>query len=472
MQLPLSLAMNGIQKFSDDPRVTVRKAGTPDPDGKCVVYWMQRSQRAIDNSALDSAVNVGNELGKPVVVFFAPVPSHAHENLRNFSFLADGIPDIAQALARRSVGFVLCAYPAQSLLKFCEEVRPAIVIGDDDPLHEAEQWRTRFARQIRSPFWTVDADVIVPSKLLGREHYAARTIRPRLHELLPKFLLQPSNPGARVPWPSPPSPLSLPSEEDFTREWALDRSVQRVANWRGGSKQALQTLEAFARERLDAYPDQRNRPELDGTSRLSPYLHFGHIGPHTVALAIKNRNAPASAKHAFLEQLIVRRELAVNFVRFNASYDSMECLELWANRSFAQHSGDRRPIIYNDAQLQNAETHDQLWNAAQKQMIITGWMHNYLRMYWAKKILEWSPSVAVAFQRAIRLNDRYELDGRDPNGYAGIAWAIVGKHDRAWSDRPVFGKVRFMSLASTGRKFDSEKFIAQIATFEGAHAQT
>ncbi len=179
---------------------------------------------------------------------------------------------------------------------------------------------------------------------------------------------------------------------------------------------------------------------------------------------------PAVSKQALLEQLIVRRELAVNFVRFNSSYDSVECLEPWADRSFAEHSGDRRTVIYSEEQLENAETHDPLWNAAQKQMVISGWMHNYLRMYWAKKILEWSPSIALAVQRAIWLNDRYELDGRDPNGYAGIAWAILGKHDRAWFDRPVFGKVRYMSLASTRRKFDAESYIAQIARLERAAA--
>ena len=460
-----------IEKLRDNPCITVRKSGNPDPDGDCVVYWMQRAQRAIDNPALDVAVNIGNELGKAVVVVFAPVPFYPHANLRHFSFLADGIPDIAEALARRGIGFVLRAYPARSLLKFCAEVHPAMVIGDENPLREPEEWRSRVARQIRVPFWTVDADVIVPSKLLGREHYAARTIRPRILDFLPEFLLQPGNPEARLPWASPPSLPLLPWEENFTRDWTLNRSGSRVANWRGGTKQALQILNAYVQEKLDVYPDQRNRPELDGTSRLSPYLHFGHIGPHTVALAIQHANAPALAKQAFLEQLIVRRELAVNFVRFNSLYDSIECLEPWADRSFSQHTGDRRPIIYCDEQLQNAETHDPLWNAAQKQMVLTGWMHNYLRMYWAKKILEWSPSVAIALQRAIWLNDRYELDGRDPNGYAGIAWAILGKHDRAWADRPVFGKVRYMSLASTARKFDSEKFIAQIATLEGSHAQ-
>jgi deoxyribodipyrimidine photo-lyase len=164
----------------------------------------------------------------------------------------------------------------------------------------------------------------------------------------------------------------------------------------------------------------------------------------------------------FLEQLIVRRELAVNFVRFNPHYDSLECMDSWANRSFAEHASDPRAVTYNERQLENAATHDPLWNAAQRQMVITGWMHNHMRMYWAKKILEWSPSVAAAFQIAIRLNDRYELDGRDPNGYAGVAWAIVGKHDRAWPERPVFGKLRYMSFASTSRKFDSKRYMEQV----------
>jgi deoxyribodipyrimidine photo-lyase len=259
---------------------------------------------------------------------------------------------------------------------------------------------------------------------------------------------------------------SRPLGQDFTTTWILDRSVSLVQHWRGGSKQALRILREFVSKKIATYPVQRNHPESDGTSQLSPYLHFGHIGPHTVALAIQNAAAPLRAKQAFLEQVIIRRELAVNFVRYNPHYDSLECLEPWADRSFAEHAIDRREIVYSERQLEDAETHDPLWNAAQKQMVLTGWMHNYLRMYWAKKILEWSPSIAVAYQRALWLNDRYELDGRDPNGYAGIAWAMVGKHDRAWSDRPVFGKIRYMSFASTSRKFDSRKYIEQIKNLE------
>jgi deoxyribodipyrimidine photo-lyase len=458
--------MKILEKLSSDPRVTVRKAGPPVPSGNCIVYWMQRAQRGTDNPALDVAVNLGNELGKSVVVFFAPVPFYVHATQRPYSFLADGVPDIARDVASRRIGFVLRAYPEHNLLKFCAEVRPAMVIGDENPLREPEKWRYRVAEQVRVPFWTVDGDVIVPSRLLGREHYAARTIRPKLNELLPQFLVSLKNPVAHIPWTAPPGLRSLPAKHDFTSEWILDRSVSPVKHWRGGSRQALRILHEFVNKKIAGYPVQRNHPEVDGTSHLSPYLHFGHIGPHTAALAVQNASAPLQARQAFLEQVIIRRELAVNFVRFNPHYDSLECLEPWADRSFAEHAIDRREIVYSEQQLENAETHDPLWNAAQKQMVLTGWMHNYLRMYWAKKILEWSPSIAVAYQRAVWLNDRYELDGRDPNGYAGIAWAIVGKHDRAWSDRPVFGKIRYMSFASTSRKFDSKKYIEQIAILE------
>ncbi len=461
--------MNAIENLSHDPRVTVRRVGMPTPGGNCVVYWMQRAQRAFDNPALDGAVSIANELRKPIVVFFAPVPFYPKANDRHFRFLADGISDVEEGLAKRRIGFVFRSYPEHSLLKFCSEVNPCMVIGDENPLRQTEDWRRRVSRDLRVPFWTIDADVVVPSKLLEKEHYGARTIRPRLHQLLPQFLRRSANPRAQVRWTAPPGLRVEDWETDFTRDWTIDRNIAPMATCRGGSKEGMRRLKLFLDTRLAAYPDHRARPEFDGTSRLSPYLHFGHLGPHTIALAVKTADAPVPAKEAFLEQLIVRRELAVNFVRFNSSYDSMECLEPWADRSFARHASDRRSILYREEQLENAETHDPLWNAAQKQLLLTGWMHNYLRMYWAKKILEWSPSLVSAYQRAIWLNDRYQLDGRDPNGYAGIAWAIVGKHDRPWFERPVFGQVRYMSLASTGRKFDSKAYIEHVNELERSH---
>ena len=422
---------------------------------------MQRSQRALDNPALEVAVQAANLLRMPCVVFFAPVPFYPNANLRHYDFLNQGVPAIAARLKKRGIGFVLRRYPDHHLLKFCEQVRPALVIGDENPMREPEHWREVVTAQLRIPFWTVDADVIVPSRLLMKEQYGAYTARPVIKRLLPEFLRPVGNTRAKVEWRAPRGPQSLAPEVDITEGWKLDRSVLPVDSISGGTDQALKQLKSFIKYGLANYPVDRNKPECNGTSRLSAYLHFGHIGPHTVALAVQKSSASKLAKEAFLEQLIVRRELAINFVRFNPDYDNFESGTPWAHKSLAEHAGDPRKI-YSEHQLEEAQTHDPLWNAAQRQMVMTGFMHNYVRMYWAKKILEWSKTPARAYQMAVYLNDKYELDGRDPNGYAGIAWAIVGKHDRPWFERPIFGKVRFMSFNSTSKKFDSKSYIRQI----------
>ncbi len=453
--------MDDLTKLSQDPRVTVRRIGPPDPGGACVVYWMQRAQRGIDNPALDVAVDAANSLSKPVVVFLAPVPFYPNANWRHYRFLAEGIPDIAAALAKRNIGFALRYFPEHSLVRFCDEVKAALVIGDENPMREPEAWRRSTARKLRIPLWTVDADVIVPSKLLEKAQYAAHITRPRLQAHVKTFLVPSKNPRAHVAWKKPQGLQSLDPDFDITEGWKLDRSVSPVSGWRGGTRAALQVLDEFIQHNLQRYGTQRNKPENDHTSRLSPYLHFGHISPITVAVAAQKADAPAADKEAFLNQIITWRELAVNLVRFNPDYDSFECGEPWAHRTLAKHAADHRPVLYSEKQLEQAETHDPLWNAAQMQMVSSGWMHNYVRMYWAKKILEWSRSPAEAHRIAVRLNDKYELDGRDPNGYAGIAWAIVGKFDRPWFERPIFGQIRYMSAESTGRKFDSKKYIQQ-----------
>jgi deoxyribodipyrimidine photo-lyase len=453
--------MDELDRLSSNARVAIRRSGEPDQDGKCVVYWMQRAQRALDNPALEVAVQAANLLGKPCVVFFAPVPLYPHANLRHYRFLNQGIPAIADGLKNRGIGFVLRRFPDHHLLRFCDEVRPALVVGDENPMSEPEHWRAKAAAQLKVPFWTVDADVIVPSKLLMKEQYGAYTARPIIRRLLPEFLQPIGNTRAKVEWQPPRRLKSLKPETDITEGWKLDRSVQPVNDIVGGTDRALKRLKSFIRNELANYPVDRNKPERDGTSCLSAYLHFGHIGPHTVALAVGKADAPTVAKEAFLEQLIVRRELAINFVRFNPDYDNFESGAPWAHKSLAEHAADPRKI-YSERQLEDAQTHDPLWNAAQMQMVKTGFMHNYMRMYWAKKILEWSKTPARAFQMAVYLNDKYELDGRDPNGYAGIAWAIVGKHDRPWFERPIFGKIRYMSFNSTSKKFDSKSYIRQV----------
>jgi len=453
--------MDDLTRIANDPRVTVRRTGSPDPLGRCVVYWMQRAQRGVDNPALDVAVEIANLLRLPAVVFFAPMPFYPHANLRHYRFLNEGIPDIAATLEKRNIGFVLRRYPDHSLLRFCDEVEPALVVGDENPMREPEHWRQVAGKKLKVPLWTVDADVIVPSRLLEKAQYAAHTIRPRLQAHLSAFLKPSKNPQAKVSWKKPTRLESLPVDIDITQGWPLDRSVSPVSDWHGGSREAQRLLREFIKHKLRGYGTQRNKPEIDHTSRLSPYLHFGHISPITVALGVQHADAPKTDKEAFLNQIITWRELSVNLVRFNDNYDTFECAEPWAHRSLAKHARDARPVLYTEKQLEHAETHDQLWNAAQMQMVTSGWMHNYVRMYWAKKILEWSRTPAEAHNIAVQLNDKYELDGRDPNGYAGIAWATVGKFDRPWFERPIFGQIRYMSGESTGRKFDSKKYIRQ-----------
>jgi deoxyribodipyrimidine photo-lyase len=466
--------LKAIEELSSDPRVTIRRNGEPDPTGRCVVYWMQRSQRALDNPALDVAVEAANAVQQPVVIFFAPVPFYPHANLRHYAFLAQGIPDIAERARNRGIGFVLRRYPEHSLVKFCDEVRVSMVVGDENPMREPNRWRELAAKELRVPLWTVDADVLVPSKLLQKEQYAARIIRPRLRQRLQQFLTPPHNPRAKVAWEKPCGLQALPSDGSFdiTEDWqGLDRSVQPVDSFRGGTGEALKLLRDFVTHKLAQYPERHGKPELDCTSRLSPYLHFGHIGPHTVALAVEDATAPRAAKDDFLDQLITWRELAINFVHFNPRYDSIESAPGWAHRTLAEHAHDERPVTYSRQQLERAETHNELWNAAQHQMLHAGWMHNYMRMYWAKKILEWSASPAVAYQTAVYLNDKYFLDGRDPDGYAGIAWAIAGKFDRPWFPRPIFGTIRYMSGTAAQRKFDADEYIKQMAELARASRQ-
>lgn len=456
-----------VAALLSDARVTVRRAGTPDPGGRCVVYWMQRAQRGVDNHAVDLAVKVANLLGLPLVVYFAGISNFPHANLRHYVFLNQGLPDIEADLAERNITFVMRLAPHESHERLLADVHAAILIGDENPMREPERWRKELASRINIPFWTVDTDVVVPSKLIEKAQYGAYTIRPRLYRLLPEYLHPYENLHAQHAWTRPRGFHADSVHEDMTRGWKdLDRSVAPVDAWKGGTHAAQKRLKFFCRSLLKDYDLQRNHPETDGTSCMSPYLHYGHIGPVTIALAV-DKTAEAdpslkSARDSYFNELIAWRELAINFVRYTPNYDSHECAEAWAKKTIAEHARDEREHLYTLRQMEQAETYDDLWNAAQIQMVRHGWMHNYLRMYWAKKILEWTPDVATAMKYTIYLNDRYFLDGRDPNGYAGIAWAILGKFDRAWGTRPIFGKIRYMSGGSTGKKFDSKEYIRQM----------
>jgi deoxyribodipyrimidine photo-lyase len=432
---------------------------------------MQRAMRIEDNPALDTAIAAGNLLEIPVVVYFSVVPNYPHANLRHYRFLEQGMRDVAEDAAERGIGFVLRRSTGNSLQAFLEEAGAAMLVGDENPLREPERWRRVLARKLRIPYWTVDADVVAPSRVFGRSFFLLHHFRPHLQRELPRFLAEPGNLTPVHPWRRPKRLDSYPVDEDITAGFtALDRSVRPVDTFTGGAHAARERLRLFIADDLAGYENSRGKPEQQGTSRLSPYLHFGHISPVRIALEVNKAAAkglaPASARDRFLDQVIGWRELSVLFVRHNPQYDSWESAEPWARRTLEKHAGDPRPHRYSLGDLERAQTHDQLWNAAQREMVATGWMHNAMRMYWAKKILEWAPNPATAFDWAVVLNDKYQLDGRDPNGYAGIAWAIVGKHDRPWFDRPVFGSVRYMAEGSARRKFDAAAYIAQNGIIE------
>jgi deoxyribodipyrimidine photo-lyase len=455
-----------LEKLADQPRVLVRRRAAPRRGGKCVVYWMQRAMRIVDNPALDVAIEAGNLLRLPVVVFFSVIPNYPNANLRHYHFMQQGLRDVAEDAAERGVGFVLRRHPDNSLEGFLDEVEAALLIGDENPGREPERWRRVLAKRLKVPFWTVDADVVVPSAVFNRTFFLLHHFRPHLKRELPKYLVQPKKIEPKHAWKPAKKLASYSLDQDITAGFAsLDRRVGPVDGFTGGTHSALRRLTEFVSRELADYGEMRNHPEIKGTSRLSPYLHFGNIGPLTIALAVERAVAQGKVtgptRDRFLEQVIGWRELSVLFVLHNSNYDNWECAEPWARKTLAEHAGNVRPHRYTYEQLERAETGDDLWNAAQREMVDSGWMHNYMRMYWAKKILEWAPDPARAVEWAVKLNDRYELDGRDPNGYAGIAWAILGKHDRPWFDRPVFGLVRSMTGTSTAKKFDSQSYIDQ-----------
>ncbi len=453
-----------IRKLALDRRVTIRRAGAPDPKGKCVVYWMQRAQRALDNHALDKAVELGNVLGLPVVAYFAGINYFRSSYLRHYVFLNQGLRDVAEDCAERGVGFVLRNHPREDHERFFIDVHAAMVIGDENPMRAPEQWRVDRAERLSVPFWTVDADVIVPSRLLEKAQYSGAIARPRIRKLLPEFVKPFTNPKPDKPWHKPRGLFADDPQQDMTADWPdLDRSVGPVEYWHGGRKQAWRRLKLFVDEKLGKYSDNRKHPERDATSRLSPYLHFGHIGPLTIANAVNaaaDRHPELSeARDSYFNEVITWRELSINFVRYQPDYDNTGCVDRWAAETIAKHDKDKRDPLYTLAQLESAQTYDDLWNAAQIQMVRHGWMPNYLRMYWGKKIVEWTPDAPAAMAGMIYLNDKYFLDGRDPNGYASIAWAVLGKFDRPWQERLIFGKRRYMSGASAMKKFDAKSYI-------------
>ena len=424
-----------------------------------VVYWMSRDQRAHDNWALLFARELAEESDRGLVVVFSLVNDFLQAGLRQYDFLLKGLQETEQQLQELSIPFFLLpGNPPDVIGNFCKEYDTFALVSEFDPLIIKRTWKRDTAKQITVPFYEVDAHNIVPALIASsKREFGAYTLRPKIHKLLPEFL----EPFPRL------QPVSKKSKSYQESDWEViaaslrcDRTVAPVTGILPGTSAALSALELFVSSGLTRYNELRNDPNADAQSRLSPYLHYGQLSAQRVAIAVRDASGSPELKEAFLEELIVRRELSDNFCYYNTAYDRFEGFPDWAKTTLNAHRGDKREYLYALNSLEHAITHDPLWNAAQSQMLRTGTMHGYMRMYWAKKILEWSESPEQAMEFAVYLNDRWQLDGRDPNGYTGCAWSIGGVHDRAWGERPVFGKIRYMNAAGCARKFDVKSYIS------------
>lgn len=424
-----------------------------------IVYWMSREQRAKDNWALLYAQQLALQMKTPLVAIFCLVPDFLGATIRQYDFMLKGLMEVELALREKNINFYLLkGEPKDVIAKFVKDYNAASIITDFDPLRIKRQWKQDLSEKIDIPIYEVDAHNIVPCWLASsKQEYSAYTFRRRLKSLLKEFLTD------------IPRLKKHPFKLDYNckdTDWEaaveglhVNKDVSQVSWIKSGQKSASQALSFFIKNRLDRYNKDRNNPAISGQSNLSPYLHFGQLSPQFVAMQILKSQADKEAKQAFLEELIVRRELSDNFCFYNKDYDNINGFPAWAKETLQKHMSDERQYIYSMIEFERALTHDELWNAAQMEMLRTGKMHGYMRMYWAKKILEWSESPQKAMEIAIYLNDKYELDGRDPNGYTGISWSIGGVHDRAWGERPVFGKIRYMSYHSLKSKFDIRKYI-------------
>jgi deoxyribodipyrimidine photo-lyase len=428
-----------------------------------VVYWMSRDQRVHDNWALLFAQEQAMQMKIPLMVVFCLMPGFLNATLRQYGFMLKGLEEAASTLAKKNISFYLLeGKPEQLIPAFLQTHKAGCLTTDFDPLRIKMQWKQSVEKKTTIPFYEVDAHNIVPCwQASQKQEYGAYTLRPKILRLLPDFLE--SFPTLRIhPYTSRIKTKPIDWQE-LAKRLPMDRSVAEVNGIIPGEKAARKAVRHFLRSGLGHYDQMRNDPSRNGQSGLSPYLHFGHISSERVALEIMRSGAPKQARDVFLEELIIRRELSENFCFFNPDYDSFKGFPAWAQMTLYEHRRDRRPYQYSLRQFEHAETHDSLWNAAQKEMVMTGKMHGFMRMYWAKKILEWTASPEEALETAILLNDKYELDGRDPNGYAGIAWSIGGVHDRAWGERPIFGKIRYMSYQGCRGKFRISAYITKYA---------
>jgi deoxyribodipyrimidine photo-lyase len=429
----------------------------PGKPGK-IVYWMSREQRANDNWALLFAQKLAHENKNNLTVIFTLVPEFLGATIRPYKFMLEGLSQVSKLLREKGIPFiVLFGEPVKEVSKFLLQNQIAYLVTDFDPLRIKREWKRRLIDEIDIPMYEADGHNIVPCWVASdKQEFGAYTIRPKIKRLLTSHLTE-------IPTVEKQQIKKSDIEEvDFNKLLKTVNAGKEVfeLNWiKNGESSAYKMLGNFISNKLENYPANSNNPTFDGLSNLSPYIHFGVISCQRIALEVLKSKTSLLAKEKFLEQLVIRRELADNFCYHNTDYDSIKGIPKWGKTTLMQHARDKREYSYTLKEFEEAKTHDNLWNACQIQMVKTGKMHSYMRMYWAKKILEWTEDPNTAVGIAISLNDRYSLDGRDPNGYTGILWSVGGLHDRPWMERAIYGKVRYMSYNGCKNKFDVDKYI-------------
>ncbi|XP_070775215.1 CPD photolyase [Enoplosus armatus] len=427
-----------------------------------VLYWMTRDHRVQDNWALIHAQRLAVKESLPLhVCVCLDVPKSELSTLRHYSFMLKGLEEVAKECKTLDIQFHLLHGSAGDVLPtFVADRSLGAVVMDFSPLREPLQWLEDVKKRLPKaiPLIQVDAHNVVTCWVASPKlEYAARTIRGKINKLLPEFLTE-------FPLvekhPYTATRTAKPVDWDKTlASLQVDKTVGETEWAKPGTKAGMAMLESFIDIRLKQFDSQRNDPNAAALSQLSPWIRFGHLSAQRVVLQVQSSGKSAGQSvSSFIEELVVRRELTDNFCFYNKKYDSVEGAYEWAQKTLKDHAKDKRPYLYMREQLEKAKTHDKLWNAAQYQMVTEGKMHGFLRMYWAKKILEWTSSPEEALSIALYLNDRYELDGQDPNGFVGCMWSICGIHDQGWAERPVFGKIRYMNYKGCLRKFDVASF--------------
>jgi deoxyribodipyrimidine photo-lyase len=447
-------------------RVVRINDATPNREARYVLYWMQMYKRVENNHALIYAIRKANEFDLPLVVYEGLKYYYPWASDRIHTFILEGVEEKRRAFEKLGIRYIFYLQrdetsPRQTVAKLAKDA--AAIVTDDFPCFIIPEHNRRIAERATIPVFAVDSNGIIPMSKFEKEEYAAYTIRPKIKKVLADYLkplpaetIAVKNVGLTVDCPE--TEVTSSNIDALVAECDIDHSVASSKIYRGGTTNGRERLSFFVKNILGDYDRSRNKPELDGSSRISAYLHFGFLSPLEVALAVQDADVPQASKDAYLEELIVRRELSFNFTLRNENYDSLRSLPSWVQKTTREHVDDERQVIYTLEELENAETHDELWNAAQREMVATGEMHNYVRMLWGKNVIAWTKSYEEAFAILEHLNNKYCLDGRDPNSYGGIMWCF-GKHDRPWMERPVFGTIRYMTSGSTGKKFDSRKYI-------------